>query len=623
MMGYVWSKKSRRALLMHRQGQEIASPVRQGSLYQQVKIARFWLPLTIVGVVITHQLLIVPLGGDTWRFWVQLLFYSILGPAATFVTLNWIVVEVRLREEAQHELRRLYSELQDSHELLAAIQRVTEKLAAATDLETALKEVGRDITSVTGAEGVAVLVATDSLGVTRSHGLPSVLTNHAITLSRTVLAGEQVSEQVELEEARYWVLTQPLTFAGKIDGSVHAYFSTQPSSKQRESFSILTSELSAYAEATRSRMRDLLTLVAVDRSIRAEGNLERLLETLLSHMMVRTGASVGGVYLENEEHHLQLQTCLGLRQSGIVSPIRLGEGLVGQVAKDGGARIVQRPDALDRSQGGPLLEHSNSVVALPLLVESDLLGVVVLAHEAPDHFEETALPFLELLAGQVSLAVRNARAYLQSEELAIAEERARIAREIHDGVAQTLALSGLKLDLVSKLFEKNPDKAMKELSNTKITIREMIKEVRRSIFALRPIDLERYGFVEALRRYCNDFGQQNDLQVRLKVAELPNLTVKSEATLFRIFQEAMNNVAKHAKAREVSVLVGLDQGGQVYINVKDDGCGFDLAKVSDRVTSAGGLGLKQMRERLEKSGGHFEIDASPGEGTQLYASIPM
>ncbi|UCH26889.1 MAG: GAF domain-containing sensor histidine kinase [Trueperaceae bacterium] len=608
---------------MWRERRVVGSPMRQGSLYQQVKIARFWLPLTIVGVVVFHQLVLVPLGGDTWRFWVQLLFYSILGPAATFVTLNWIVVEVRLREEAQQELSHLYTELQDSHELLGAIQRVTEKLAAATDLETALKEASRDIAGVTGAEGVAILLAPTSLGVTRSYGLTPELTSHATSLSRAVLAGEELPEEMELKSSQYWVLTQPLTLAGKIDGSVHAYFSKKPTSKQHESFSILVTELAASAEAARSRMRDLLTLVAVDRSIRAEGNLERLLETLLSHMMVRTGASVGSVYLENEEHHLQLQTCLGLQQPINNSPIRLGEGLIGQVAEDGGARIVQYPDALDRSLGGRLLENANSVVALPLMVESDLLGVVVLAHEEPEHFEAAALPFLELLAGQVSLAVRNARAYLQSEELAIAEERARIAREIHDGVAQTLALSALKLDLVGKLLDRDPDKAIKELANTKTTIREMIKEVRRSIFALRPIDLERHGFVEALRRYCNDFGQQNDLQVRLSIDKPPNLTVKSEATLFRIFQEAMNNVAKHAKARAVSVLVGLDQSGQVYINVKDDGCGFDIAKVSDRVTSAGGLGLKQMRERLERSGGHFEIDSTPGKGTQLYASIPV
>ena len=87
----------------------------QRSLHQQIKLARFWLPVAIIAVVVVHQVVIVPLGGVLWQFWVQILFYSILGPMATFATLNWIASEVRLRERAQEELTRLYTELQDSH----------------------------------------------------------------------------------------------------------------------------------------------------------------------------------------------------------------------------------------------------------------------------------------------------------------------------------------------------------------------------------------------------------------------------------------------------------------------------------------------------------------------------
>ena len=264
---------------------------------------------------------------------------------------------------------------------------------------------------------------------------------------------------------------------------------------------------------------------------------------------------------------------------------------------------------------------AGSAVSLPLSTDDELLGVVVLAHEREEHFDEANLPFLSLLAGQVSLAVRNARAYLQSEELAIAEERARIAREIHDGVAQSLAFAALKLDLVLRL-ENHPDKARRELEGAKRTIRETIKEVRRSIFALRPIDLERHGFAETIRRYVSDYGQQNDVLVGLEVQDTPQLTLKSEAVLFRIFQEAMNNVAKHASARRVDVTVGKTSQGCTFITVADDGQGFDPTTVSDRITSAGGLGLKQMRERVEGRGGTFELTAQPGGGTRVYASVP-
>jgi signal transduction histidine kinase len=233
------------------------------------------------------------------------------------------------------------------------------------------------------------------------------------------------------------------------------------------------------------------------------------------------------------------------------------------------------------------------------------------------------LPFMGLVAGQVSLAIRNASAYLQSEELAISEERSRIAREIHDGVAQMLAFTALKLDLVQRLMAKDPAKASAELGQAKETVRESIREVRRSIFALRPVDLERFGFAETVRRYALDFGQQNDVKVEVSFGPLPDLSLKSEAVLFRIFQEAMHNVAKHAKAQNVEVRLGTTEDGMAFVAVRDDGVGFDVDQVSDRVTSAGGLGIKQMRERVEARGGRLEIDAAPARGTELYAAVPV
>ncbi len=599
---------------------------RQRSLYQQIKWARFWLPLAIVGVVLFHQLVIVPLGNDTWQFWEELLFYSILGPIVTFLTLNWIASEVKQRENAQNELRKLYNELQESHALLGAIQKVTEQFASAPDLETALSAASQGITQVTGAKGAAIFLGSGAMSVSQHYGLESVLLQDARARDHALIQHEPLESTLTLNDQRYWVLTSSLTFAAKPEGSIHAYYMRPPESDQRESFGILASEFSAAAEATRGRTRDLLTLVEVDRSIRAEGNLERLLQTLLTQMMARADASMGGVYLADEDNLLQLRVLqlnaqLSNYQSMTHNPLRLGEGFIGEVAALAQPKI---DTSLTPEERGPsvLLEKANSAVALPLLDEQELLGIVVLAHEETNHFDEASLPFLNLVAGQVSLAVRNARAYLQSEELAIAEERARIAREIHDGIAQALAFSALKLDLVSRLMYSDTKKAEQELVSTKATLREMIKEVRRSIFALRPIDLERHGFIETIRRYCVDYGQQNNMHITLALDELPQLTAKSEAVLFRIFQEAMNNVAKHAGASKVCVTLGQTDTGQAFIAVEDDGKGFDLLNVSDRVTSAGGLGLKQMRERLENRGGKFDVTTAPTQGTKVFASVP-
>lgn len=596
---------------------------RPGSLYEQVRFARLWLPLTIVGMVLLHQLVVVPLGGERYQFWAQLLFYSILGPLVTFATLNWIATEVRLREQAQDELARLFEQLRSSHELLTAIQTVTEQFAAATDLEAALSAASRGIREVTGASAVAVLVGPVGFGVTSGVGLSEAQQRDAVERDEALRARESRSERTRLDGVNQWVLTMPLTWGGSLEGSLHAYYDGSPDGRQREAFSILASEFSAAAEATRSRTRDLLTLFDVDRSIRAEGNLERLLHTLLVRMMSRVEAKTAGVYLLDVGELLHLRAAEGApRLPAANLPIKVGEGLIGQAARSREPRIVSRLAETDRTAGGPLLDGADSAVTLPLYSEEGVLGLVVLAHPDSDHFDAANLPFLGLLASQVSLAVRNANAYLHSEELAIAEERARIAREIHDGVAQSLAFAALKLDLVMRLLEKDAGKARAELDNARETVRETIKEVRRSIFALRPVDLERYGLLETVRRYAIDFGQQNDVRVELDLGALPELDLKSEAVLFRIFQEAMNNVAKHAGAHNVDVQVGVSDGGMAYICVQDDGRGFDPSSVSDRVTSAGGLGLKQMRERVEARGGSFEILSEPGRGTTVQAAVP-
>jgi signal transduction histidine kinase len=589
------------------------------SLYGQIRLARFWLPVAIIGVVLFHQLVVVPLGGPAWQFWSTLLFYSILGPAVTFVTLNWIAAQVKEREQAQDELRRLYTELQASHALLAAIQSVTERFATATDLDSVLGAASQGVAEVTGAEAAAVCLGSGHMGVMRGHGLTSGLRKDAFNRAEALLRQESLPETAHDAGIAYSVLCAPLVWGGRVEGSVHAYYKNPPGPEGRESFNILSSQLSAAAEASRSRTRDLLTLFEVDRSIRAEGNLERLLETLLGQTMQRAGASFGGVYLADEGGFLKLMASNGLEANP--APVRPGEGFVGEAAA-GQPRIAADLGEDERRAGGPLLERARSLISLPLSSDEGLLGVIILAHEEPHRFSEASLPFLNLMAGQVSLAVRNARAYLQSEELAIVEERSRIARELHDGIAQSLAFTALKLDLVAKLMKNQPERAVAELDGTKKTIRETIKEVRRSIFALRPIDLERHGFVEAIRRYSSDYGQQNAIYVELEVLEAPKLTLKSEAVLFRIFQEAMNNVAKHAEAKRVEVTVGSTPDGHGFISVEDDGRGFDPARASGRVTSAGGLGLLQMRERLEARGGTFELISAPGAGARVFASVP-
>ncbi len=209
-------------------------------------------------------------------------------------------------------------------------------------------------------------------------------------------------------------------------------------------------------------------------------------------------------------------------------------------------------------------------------------------------------------------------------EQAVQDERARIARELHDGVQQDLFLLGIKLDICHQLLRSDPDRAAQELLSVRETLQEEISNVQRIVRALRPIQLERFGFVSALRRLAAEFAQQHpcavDFSLQGPERELP---YEVESTLFRIAQEALNNVAKHAQAQRVWLQLDLTDPQGVTMTIRDDGRGFDGHPGITQPVRSAGLGLKHIRERVEQQGGTFTLDSAAGRGTTLTLTIPL
>lgn len=200
------------------------------------------------------------------------------------------------------------------------------------------------------------------------------------------------------------------------------------------------------------------------------------------------------------------------------------------------------------------------------------------------------------------------------------EERARIARDLHDGVAQTLYFLSLKADMARGQVFHNPQKVTGELKEIGSETRRVIREVRRTIFALRPLDWTNGGFFPALQRfvdgYAEQVGWQVDFDIDRKVLSLPTLL---EPTVFRLVQESLNNVAKHARARRVEIqLRRLDKPHRILLRVSDDGSGFDQTEADH-----GGLGLGQMQRRVATLGGEFSVKSQSGRGTIVSAQLPL
>lgn len=199
------------------------------------------------------------------------------------------------------------------------------------------------------------------------------------------------------------------------------------------------------------------------------------------------------------------------------------------------------------------------------------------------------------------------------------EERRRVAREIHDGPAQSLANLAFRLEVCQKLLSSDVERARAEIEGLKKQLRDSLQEVRRIIFDLRPLALDDLGLVPAVRAYLDDVSQRTGLQVSFRVlGQERRLPSPLEVTLFRLVQEAVSNVWKHARAATVDVKVEF-LPDRVQAVVQDDGIGFDVAAGE----AEGHFGLAGMRERVALLDGAFDIDSQPGRGTRVSFTIPV
>lgn len=228
------------------------------------------------------------------------------------------------------------------------------------------------------------------------------------------------------------------------------------------------------------------------------------------------------------------------------------------------------------------------------------------------------LAWVERNLREKELLERQVQAAQQEKTAVLEEERARIARDLHDGVAQTLYFLALKTDGLRNRLASD-DKAVAELQEMGRTARQVIREVRRTIFALRPLDWSQGEFVSSLQGFITGFAEQVGWQTAVNIDAPLEIPPALEPTVFRLVQESLNNVAKHAEAEHVSIeITAVDDGRWLSLCIRDDGRGFMPQAVDGH-----GLGLAQIRTRVEMSGGMFQVESQPGEGTTVSARLPL
>jgi nitrate/nitrite-specific signal transduction histidine kinase len=268
-------------------------------------------------------------------------------------------------------------------------------------------------------------------------------------------------------------------------------------------------------------------------------------------------------------------------------------------------------------------EGIQSLVSIPLKAEESALGVMVIASYSPRTVASEELELLTAIGNQVGVAVDKANLQAQEVRAAILEERQHMAQQMHDDIAQTLSYLGLQVDSVmdGSSLAQNME-AHTKLEGIRKAIEDAYERVRRSITRLEEDIPGHFNLEDVLPDILSEFEGQTGCRVETRVdgSQLPRLTPSAAFQATYIIREALNNVRKHSGADSVHfTLQGLEDG-RIEVTIQDNGRGFDLD--SNQQSGWGGLGLRFMKERVERVGGSLRVESRPGQGTQVVFSLP-
>jgi len=303
---------------------------------------------------------------------------------------------------------------------------------------------------------------------------------------------------------------------------------------------------------------------------------------------------------------------------------------VSEAVEDGGAAVA--PEALAAAAERALDEHGvvtvhgsaqtdPVLVGLPFQAGEETLGALAVACRPGTHVAERTRTLLGAVSDQMGIALRAVQLAAEGREVAVLEERTRLAREIHDTLAQQLTAIVLQLEAAEGYAERSPGRAHSLVITARDQARSALQEARRSVWNLRPQSLEATGLVAALDREVRRWSRSTGVRARLRTEPLPNplnLQPAAEVGLLRIAQEALSNAGRHSGATSVEVSLGV-RDGALELSVQDDGCGFD-PEVSPQ---PGSFGLVGMGERARLAGGVLELSTRPGAGTRVSVRLPL
>jgi len=380
----------------------------------------------------------------------------------------------------------------------------------------------------------------------------------------------------------------------------------------------------AEMEQWNKQLEDMVNTIAT--AIGQPLELREILNIALHKALELPGLDSGGVFLvDDRAQELVFVAHHGLSQRFVqaVERMKLGEGIAGRSAVSGEPIIVENLSDDPRLTKTIIKEEGIKFHAsVPLKSRGRVLGVMNLSSKSHRSFTPQEVIFLTAIGQQIGVAIENARLYQQGRRLAALEERDRLARELHDYLAQALGYLNVKASLMDDLLSKGQlTQAQASLLEMKGIAREAYTDVREGIFSLRTMAAAGLGLLPTLREYLAEYRVHYGLETSLSIDDesLAEFPADVGVQISRIIQEALTNVRKHAQASRAWIRFEPDNT-HVRITVEDDGLGFEPAQLTGEGRQY--FGLQIMRERAEGVHSSLELHSRPGQGTRIILRVP-
>jgi PAS domain S-box-containing protein len=448
-------------------------------------------------------------------------------------------------------------------------------------------------------------------------------------LTEAIEAGRSVHVQgvnVRKDGTSFPVDVHGTTFLYK--GTPHVLAVVRDVTAQTQAYELLEARVE-------ERTRVLSTLLEVSRRVASTLRIEPLLGVILDQLKAVVDYR-GGSLLKLKGEELIIVEYRGPNPREEVVGLHFPLARIApiwELARQG--RPVMIPDVRGddllarafREGVGPLLDgiwsYIRSWMGIPLVQKGQTIGLLSLAIDRPNFYNAEQATLALALASQAAIAMENAKLYEQAQEAAALEERARLARELHDSVTQALFSMTMHAEAAQMALQREGGDPAGRVARNLSQLRELtagaLAEMRALIFELRPGALQEEGLATALRKHTAALSAREGLPIEVQAPEgRIALEPSTEEHLYRLAQEALHNVVKHAGAGRAVVRLEAEARGRLVLEIDDDGAGFDPATIPD-----GHLGLRTMADRAQHIGGTLEVRSAPGAGTAVRVVVPV